>query len=267
MKKWFSTFSISLLAFGINAQAELAVGGGVKGAEPGESAQLMPQMDSHGKAILPEKEWSFEGFPSEDWDKEKILRGYAVATQVCLACHSFKYISHRDMMKLGFSEEEAKNMAESLGFTLDDKMMSSLDDASAAEIYGKPLPDLSVMNKARPGGANYVYALLTGYADGVPLAFREKFVNGLPSGSYFNFYFPSHAIAMPPPLSEGLVSYHDETEATVPQMAKDVAYFMQWTAEPELLDRKRLGIYVLIYLVIFAGLAYATKRMVWKRLK
>ena len=132
------------------------------------------------------------------------------------------------------------------------------------EIYGKAVPDLSVMNKARAGLADYVYAVLTGYSEDADVI-SKHFPDGLPEGAYYNEAFPGHAIAMASPLvADGLVDYHDETEATIDQMAHDVTYFMQWTAEPELTSRKHMGIYVLLYLVIFTLLAYATKRAIWR---
>lgn len=219
-----------------------------------------------GGAVPVEKqEWSFSGLHGH-WDKAQLLRGYEVATQVCLSCHSFKYIDHRTMMEAGFSEEEAKTLAADMGVKLDDKFKSAMSDEDAKEVYGKPLPDLSMMNKARPNGADYVYALLTGYAEDPKLV--EKMVpGGMPEGTYFNTAFPGHAIAMPNPLSDGIADHRDGTDSTIEQMAKDVTYFMQWTAEPELIKRKHTGVYVLIYLFIFTVLTFLLKNKIWARVK
>lgn len=212
-----------------------------------------------GMVDLPQQDWSFENI-REGWDKEKIYRGYQVATQVCLACHSFKYISHRNLMKVGFSEDEIKVLAKQLDLGVNDKILSPLTEEDAKAAYSKVLPDLSVMNRARPDGANYVYALLTGYEDG-----RE---DDVPEGTYYNKYFPGHSIAMPPPLtSGGLVDYTDGTESSIHQMAKDVTYFMAWTAEPEKKDRERWGVFALIYVLIFTFLTWKTKNKIWSRIK
>ena len=112
------------------------------------------------------------------------------------------------------------------------------------------------MTKARMDGANYVYALLTGYVD--PPADVE-----LLDGLYYNAYFPGHQIAMPPPLSEDAVEYADGTPATVEQMAQDVVHFMAWAAEPEMEVRRGMGIKVMIFLVVFCFILYAAKRKVW----
>ena len=223
-----------------------------------------------GEAVdFPKLDWSFHGVP-EGWDKQKILRGYTVATQVCLSCHGFKYISHRDLLRVGVSEAQAAELAAALSLKLNDPIKSPLEDATANEMYGKVPPDLSVMNRARLGGADYVHALLTGYApdDKIPEEYTHALPHGIPEGAHFNKYFPGHAIAMPAPFaSDGQVTYLDGHSPTIEEMSQDVSYFMEWTAEPELIQRKQLGIYVLIYLVIFTILAYLVKRSVWKNIK
>lgn len=70
-------------------------------------------------------------------------------------------------------------------------------------------------------------------------------------------------IAMPKPLNEGQVEFADGTKATEDQMSRDVATFLAWAAEPNLETRRAMGIKILIFLVVLAGLAYAVKRRVW----
>lgn len=215
---------------------------------------------------LEKQTWSFTS-PRAAWNKDEIYRGYTVATQVCMTCHSFKYITHRDLMRAGFTEKEVQTMAKGMDKGLDDKLLTAQDDETAKSTFGKIPPDLSLMNKARAGGANYVYGVLTGYSED-PDTIRHLLPGGVPEGGNFNLAFPGHAIAMPNPLTgPDMVTYHDGTSATVPQMARDVATFMQWTAEPERMERQRLGVYVLIYLAIFTVLAYAAKRLIWKDVK
>ncbi|HVK82199.1 MAG TPA: cytochrome c1 [Verrucomicrobiae bacterium] len=112
--------------------------------------------------------------------------------------------------------------------------------------------DLSVITSARHGGADYIYALLTGYT-------------GASRGTlYENPYFPGHYIAMPPPLAEGAVAYSDGTPTTVEQYAADVTHFLQWAADPHMEQRKRSGIVVLTFLVVLAGLMYLAYKQVWR---
>jgi ubiquinol-cytochrome c reductase cytochrome c1 subunit len=112
------------------------------------------------------------------------------------------------------------------------------------------------MTKARAGGADYLYALLTGYVD--PPAGTTMM-----EGMSYNKYFPGHQIAMANPLNEGQVTFHDGTQATVEQMAHDVSTFLAWAAEPEMEERKRMGVRLILFLTIMGGLAYAVKRKIW----
>jgi ubiquinol-cytochrome c reductase cytochrome c1 subunit len=128
--------------------------------------------------------------------------------------------------------------------------------AAAAANNGKAPPDLSVMAKARAGGADYLFALLTGYTDPPP-----GFV--LADGAHYNKFYPGHAIAMAPVLNPDQVEYADGTKATVEQMAHDVSTFLQWAAEPELEQRRAMGVKIIIFLTILAGLTYAVKRKIW----
>jgi ubiquinol-cytochrome c reductase cytochrome c1 subunit len=215
---------------------------------------------------LEKQQWSFQGLRGS-YDKDQILRGYTVFTNVCMACHSAKYVSHRDMMRAGFTESEVQALAKNLNVTLDQKLLTAQDDQTAVETFGKVPPDLSLMTKARAGLSDYTYAVLTGYSED-PELIAHTFPQGLPAGAHFNKAFPGHAIAMPNPLTgPDMVTYHDQTPASVEQMAKDVTLFMQWAAEPERVERQHMGLFVILYLIIFTALAYLTKRVIWKDVK
>jgi ubiquinol-cytochrome c reductase cytochrome c1 subunit len=133
--------------------------------------------------------------------------------------------------------------------------------ARAAQNGANP-PDLSLMTKARPDGTNYVYSLLTGYSDDVPKGWTK------PDTLYYNPYFHSINIAMPPPLAaDGQVTYSDGSPATTDQYAKDVTAFLTWTAEPKLENRKETGMAVILFLIIMTGLGYLSYRKVWADVK
>jgi ubiquinol-cytochrome c reductase cytochrome c1 subunit len=223
-----------------------------------------------------EKQWSFDGITGTV-DRQSAQRGYQVYKEVCAACHSLRLIPFRTLEQLGFSEAEIKTLAASYevqdGPNDDgemfmrparpsDRLPSPYPNEQAARAVnnGAYPADLSLMVKARPGGANYVYSLLVGY-ENAPEGFE------LGAGMHYNPYFPGAQIAMPSPLMDGLVGYADGTEASVEQMAADVANFLQWTAEPEMEKRKRMGIKVMIYLVIFTLFFYYAKRSIWSRIK
>ncbi len=122
-------------------------------------------------------------------------------------------------------------------------------------------PDLTLMTKARAGGADYVYSLLTGY-EAAPADVS------MGPGMHWNPYFPGGQIAMAAPLlSDGQVAYADGTVATIDQMAKDVVTFLSWAAEPEMENRKGMGVKVLLYLLIMTIIFYLAKRKIWKTVK
>ena len=133
------------------------------------------------------------------------------------------------------------------------------DQAARAANNGALPPDLSLIAKAREGGPDYVYAILTGYKD-PPAGVK------LNPNMYYNEYFAGHQIAMPPPLTQAdQVKYADGTSATVPQMAHDVVSFLSWAAEPNLDERHRIGFKVILFLIIATGVFYAAKRKIWAR--
>jgi ubiquinol-cytochrome c reductase cytochrome c1 subunit len=189
-------------------------------------------------------------------------------------------LAYRDLHDIGFSEDEVKAIAEEVqvqdgpndaGDMFDrpgrpsDHFKSPFanEQQARASNNGALPPDLSLIAKSRAGagflghdGADYVYSLMTGYEE--PPADVK-----VPEGMHYNKAFKGHQIAMPPPLSDGAVTYADGTEATLDQEAKDIAVFLTWAAEGNLEERHRTGIKAVLFLVIFTLLAYATKRRVW----
>lgn len=216
--------------------------------------------------------WSFDGIFGS-FDRAQVRRGLIVYRQVCSACHSLNLVAYRHLAGIDFNENEIKAIAESVEVTdgpndqgemfqrpgrPSDKFKAPFpnDNAARAANNGAYPPDLSLMIKARKGGADYVHAVLTGYGE-APAGVQ------LMDGMSYNAYFPGQQIAMGAPLSEGSVEYADGTKATVDQMAKDVAAFLAWTAEPEMEARKRLGLKVLLFLLVLTGMLFALKRMIW----
>lgn len=210
----------------------------------------------HETTALPQVDWSINGMTGK-FDKAQILRGWKVATQVCLQCHGLKYISARDLTTLGLTEDQAKAIAAELDKKLDDKLVSPLSVEDAQATYGLVPPDLSVMTSARMDGSNYVHALLLGYTE-APADF---------TGTNYNKYFPGHNIAMPNPLAPGAVDYADGSPTTAEQYAEDVTAFLTWAADPHRETRQHLGVYILLYVLAFAALSYATMKLIWRDVK
>lgn len=229
---------------------------------------------------IPKQKWDFTG-PFGTFDRATLQRGFQVYKEVCSACHTMHQLRYRDLGApgiggtggLGYSADEVKALAAEVEVTdgpndqgemfqrpgrPSDRFPSPFPNEQAARAAnnGAAPPDLSLMVKARAGGADYIHALLTGYSDppqGVTLM----------EGMHYNKYFPGHQIAMPPPLNPDQVTYADGTKATVEQMAHDVSAFLAWAAEPELEARKRLGLKVVLFLLILTGLLYVAKRKIW----
>ncbi|CAM5447050.1 Cytochrome b OS=Afipia felis OX=1035 GN=fbcH PE=3 SV=1 [Afipia felis] len=237
--------------------------------------------------------WSFAG-PFGKFDQGQLQRGLKVYKEVCSSCHSLDFVAFRNLADPGGPGYSA---AQAAAFAAEYKIKDGPNDegemferpgrpadhfpapfpneqAARAANGGAAPPDLSLMAKARgyergfpqfvfdafiqfqEKGPNYIHALMNGYTE-KPADFN------LPEGSFYNAYFPGHSIKMPPPLSDGQITYDDGSPATVEQYSKDVAAFLMWTAEPHLEARKRTGMQVMLFLLVLSGLLYFTKKKVW----
>ena len=238
-----------------------------------------------------EQHWSFSG-PFGTYDKQQLQRGLKVYTEVCSACHSMDLVAFRTLADLGYTPSQVKLFAANYetqdgpnpqGEMFTRKALPSdhfpapfpNPQAAAVANNGAAPPDFSLIAKAREiergfprfvfdifsqyqeAGPDYIYSLLTGYEE--PPAGLQ-----VPQGSHYNPYFHAAAVfAMPKPLSDGQVTYDDGSPQTVEQYAHDVSAFLMWAAEPKLVERKHTGFMVMVFLLIFTGLIYLTKRSVY----
>ena len=236
-------------------------------------------LNSAEKVEYLKTDWSFKGLFGK-FDRGALQRGYQVYTEVCASCHSMKYLSYRNLAEKGgpeFSEAEAKAIAASFDVTdgpntdgemfrrpgkLSDKFVMPYENVEAAKAAngGAYPPDMSVLIKARGGGANYIYSLLQGY-DEPPTGIN------LDDGVYYNKYMYGNKIKMSAPLSEGIVEYSDGTQASVQQMSKDVTTFLMWAAEPHLEARHQMGFKAIVYLIILTVLVYFSMKKIWSRIE
>jgi len=228
--------------------------------------------------------------PFGKFDNQQVQRGFQVYSEVCSACHSLKLVSFRDLKGIGYNDAEIKKIASDwktqvpsinadTGEAATRKAIPSdnfpapfANETAARAANNNALPpDLSLITKAREGGAAYVYSILTGFTNqegyknekGVELL--KKFPEAkTPPNLHFNPYFPNLNIAMPPPLTtNGQVQYQDGTPATVDQMAKDVSAFLVWAAEPNLNARHAAGIPVMLFLLLGTIFGYLAYRQIW----
>ena len=258
----------------------------VAAASPALAAEPAPQP--------PRAEWTFSG-PFGTFDRGQLQRGFKVYREVCAACHAMSLVAFRTLSQPGgpeFSEEQIRLLAAEYQITdgpdangesferpgrPSDRFPSTFpnEQAARAAMGGAYPPDFSVLAKARTyergfplflmdivtqyteQGPDYIRALLVGYEDAPDGEERP--------GLYYNRYFPGHWIAMAPPVAEGQIEYDDGAPTTVDQYAKDVTAFMMWAAEPHLEARKAMGFKVMVFLIVFAGLLYFTKKKIWSR--
>ena len=275
----------------------LVAGLGVSFATAEEAAPAAGAAAEHATPHFPmhhprEQEWSFAG-PFGKYDRGQLQRGLKVYTEVCSACHSMNLVAFRTLEGLGYSEAQVKAFAANYevqdGPNSDGEMFTRKAvpsdhfpspfpnvQAAAAANNGAAPPDFSLIAKARgitrgfpqfvfdiftqyqEGGPDYIYSLLTGYDEEVPAHLEVA------EGTHFNPYFVSAAaLAMAKPISDDQVTYDDGSPQTVDQYARDVSAFLMWAAEPHLEARKRTGFMVMVFLVIFTGLIYLTKKSVY----
>ncbi|MDH4988437.1 cytochrome c1 [Aminobacter anthyllidis] len=239
-----------------------------------------------------EMDWTFAG-PFGTFDKGQLQRGLKIYKEVCSACHSMNLVAFRTLEDLGYSEAQVKAFAAEYevqdGPNGDGEMFTRKalpgdhfpspfpnSAAAAAANNGAAPPDFSLIAKARgvergfptfvfdiftmyaSNGPDYIHALLTGYDEQPPAGME------IAEGTHYNpFFVGGKSLAMAKPLSDGQVTYEDGSPETVEQYSRDVSAFLMWAAEPHLEARKQTGFAVMIFLVLFAGLVYATKRKVW----
>jgi cytochrome c1 len=238
-----------------------------------------PAAAQEGEVAAPPKlSWSFAG-PFGKYDQAQLQRGLKIYHDVCSSCHSLSLVAFRNLADPGgpgYSEAQAAAFAAQYKLSAADHFPAP-NEAVISSFPSRP-PDMSVLAKARgyrrgfPGfvfdfftqyqeqGVDYIAALLKGYENppqGVTV----------PSGLFYNKYFPSHNLAMPQPLFAGQIMYEDGAPQTLEQYSQDIAAFLMWTAEPRLDQRKRIGFQVMIYLIVLAGLLYLTKKKVWRQVE
>ena len=229
-----------------------------------------------------DQKFSFEG-PLGTYDRGALQRGFQVYKEVCAACHGLNHIAYHHLAEAGgpeFTEAQAKALAAAArvpaepndkGETVDDKGTPLMRPATLADHVPPPFPneqaaranngsalppDLSMIVKAREGGPQYVYSIITGFGGTPPHGFKVT------DGKYYNPYFEGWNISMPQPLKANSVTYSDGTKATLDQEASDVVTFLTWAGEPKMEERKQLGFGVMIFLIALAGILFAAYKRV-----
>ena len=261
------------VAIGFIVAVAAAIPAYTQEAGPAQIEQLEPRSGN----------FSFEG-PFGTFDRAALQRGYQVYKDVCAACHSLEYIAFRNLAEEGgpsLTPAQVSALASAYkvpsgpneqGQTVDANGQTLMRPAVASDRIPGPFPneqaaraanngalppDLSLIVKARLGGPDYVYSILTGYGQQAPAGVTVG------AGRFYNPYFRGGQIAMPPPLSADSVTYADGTMATVEQEAHDVVTFLSWAADPKMEERKHTGFNVMVFLLVLASLLYFTYQRLW----
>lgn len=246
--------------------------GAILGTSIGFFANSLRVDASGDKIHPPHYHWSHNKL-WESFDHASIRRGFHVYKNVCASCHSLNLLAYRHLIDVCYTQEEVMAMAAEIEvkdgpdddgefFTrpgnIGDKFPNPYENDKQARFInnGALPPDLSVIAKGREGGIDYLFSILTGYRE-APAGIQMK------GALYFHPYFSGSSIAMVPPLSNNMVEYDDGTEASISQMAKDVCVFMNWAAEPELDDRKKMGIKALILIGVMIIPTLYLKKFSW----
>lgn len=225
----------------------------------------------------PHQPWSFDG-PLGQYDQGSLQRGFVVYQRVCSTCHGMRNLTYNDLAGIGLTQQQIAETAkakpqagapDAMGQPTtrpglpDDHLHSPFpsDAAAAAMMGGVAPPDQSRLAMTHPGGADWLYAFLTGYR--MPPPADAPIV----PGKFYNDWVAGHMIGMPPPLMNGMIQYPDGTPATVEQQARDITTFLVWASDPHRNERHSIGKAVMAYLAVLLALAIAWKRKIWKRLK
>jgi len=221
---------------------------------------------------MPNVGWKFEKLFGT-YDLASAQRGFQIYSNVCANCHSMSLLHYRDLEGIGLDAAQIKAIA--AGVTVpqgtDDQGAPKEGPATPANTFKAPFandkaarsanngalpPDLSLIVNAREGGPNYIYGIITGFAE-APSTFKMQ------DGMYYNKMYPGHQIAMPQPLQDGTVEYTDGTGTSLDQEARDVVTFLAWASNPEMVERKQMGVRIVLFFIFMTGITYAVKRRLW----
>ncbi|MCE2516774.1 MAG: cytochrome c1 [Alphaproteobacteria bacterium] len=225
---------------------------------------------------ITERDWSFNG-PFGHFDKASLQRGFQVYREVCAGCHGLDYIAFRNLSDLGYNEAEIKAIAAEYdvvdGPNEEGEMFTRAgipadrfpnpypnENAARAGNGGAYPPDLSLMVKARPNGANYLYSLMVGYKD-APEGTE------VPDGMHYNDAYSGHMIAMPQPIYGDDITLAGDGDTSIEALSADVTTFLAWASEPEMESRKRTGIAAMLFLLVMCFVSYGSMRYVWSDVK
>ncbi len=184
--------------------------------------------------------------PIDPSDRQSLQRGAQLFMDSCKGCHSLQYMRYKELADgIGFSDPIKENWMYSDG-NVNDPIITAMSKEDAAKWFGILPPDLSLTARAR--GVDWLYTYM-----------RSFYQDDKRPWGVNNKVFPD--VAMPHVLN--WMQDSDEYDTIV----ADLVNFLSYVGEPVQVERQRMGIWVLIFLSIFAAFAYLLKREYWKDIK
>ncbi len=216
-------------------------------------------------------------------NKASLQRGARNFMNYCSGCHSAQYVRYNTIGKyLELSEEQ---LVDNLMFNAEktfETIQSSMRTEDARRWYGVAPPDLSLMARAK--GADYVYNFLKGFyldpesptgVDNLVLAGTSMPHVLWELQGYQTAVFDkhtedgatTHVFERFEVASSGQVDFEELGVEDFDEFVRDTVNFLAYIAEPIRADRRKLGTWVLIYLVVFLIIARMLKKQIWKDVK
>lgn len=205
---------------------------------------------------------------------ESLQRGARNFMNYCSGCHSLKYLRYNRLAAdLKIPEAELGNLIFTPAKPFEEITVAM--PADATDWFGKPPPDLTLM--ARERGTNYIYSYLHGfyqdkkrpwgvnnlYLSGTAMPHVLSSLQGLQKPAYKNEKDPNGSAKMVLVGVEAMTPGAMKPEE-YDQFVRDIANFLDYAAEPIKAKRESMGIFVVLFLLVFFVFAYLLKKEYWK---
>jgi len=210
-----------------------------------------------------------------------LQRGARNFMSYCSGCHSLKFMRYSRLAEdLKISDSLRDTYLVKPGDKFSDYIKASMPAADAQEWFGKPPPDLSLVARSR--GSDWVFNFLTTfYADS---ASRQTGVNNLQLPGTAMPHVLASVQGVKTAVWEAVEHKGEDgkavvtptfktfeagvagslTDAQYDEFARDIVNFLQYVSDPTQVERQGMGIWVVLFLLLFTGIAYMLKKEYWK---